>query len=141
MKTGDDVVTVVVDDNEIDRYLVRRYLAKREQFGGFIEASTGIEFLEEVCDGQKLNELSEKPILVLMDINMPMIDGFETAKRLQERVENGDVPASIVVMMFTSSENPEDRKRAESIDIVKGYIVKPMDDDDLSYLLTLYDDL
>ena len=133
-----DLVTVVVDDNEMDRYMVRRYLSRRGEFGECIEATNGVEFIEQICDAHKLDDLSPKPILVLLDINMPMMDGFETARALQERIEAGNVPSSHVVMMFTSSENPDDRRKAAEIDIVKGYIVKPMDDADVAFLLELY---
>ncbi|MEL6475395.1 MAG: response regulator [Pseudomonadota bacterium] len=132
------VVAIIVDDNGLDRYMVRRYLECRSEFGECLEAATGVEFINDICDSHKLDGLSPKPILILLDINMPMLDGFETAVALQQKVEAGEVPASLVVMIFTSSDNPEDRRRAEEIDIVKGFIVKPIDDDNVAHLLKLY---
>ena len=133
-----ELVTVIVDDDENDRYLVRRYLGKREEFGTVLEAATGVEFLERICDGHALDGLPDRSILVLLDINMPRLNGFDTALALQERVDAGTVPESLVVMMFTSSDNPEDRRRADAIDIIRGYIVKPLEDADVSELLALW---
>lgn len=134
-----DFVVVVVDDSDMDRYLVKRYLNKREEFVEIIEAESGVEFLDSICDTHRLDALSTKKIIVLMDINMPLMDGFETAQALQQRIEKGEAPSSLVVMMFTSSDNPEDKKRAEQIAIVEGYIVKPMDDKDVEKLVQLFE--
>jgi CheY-like chemotaxis protein len=134
-----DVLTVVVDDSELDRYMVRRFLSRHESFGEVLEATSGSEFLEQVVPSGQLDSKLPKPVLVLMDINMPGLDGFETAEELQAKVETGHVPDSLVVMMFTSSDNPRDRQRAEEIDIVKGYIVKPLDEADITYLKSLYE--
>lgn len=131
-------VTVIVDDSEVDRYLVKRYLKRHADFDEIIEAETGQEFLDDVCKSGRINRAEPQPVLVLMDINMPGIDGFETAERLQEMVQAGAAPDSIVVMMFTSSDNPADKARAEAIDIVKGYIVKPLDDADIEAIMKLY---
>lgn len=139
MKEANDFVTVLVDDSDMDRYLVKRYLTRRGAFGEIIEAGSGVEFIDSICDTHRLDDMSAKPILVLMDINMPIMDGFETVQALQQRVEKGQVPSSLVVMMFTSSDNPEDKKRAEQIDIVKGYIVKPIDDKDVERLIQLFE--
>ena len=66
--------------------------------------------------------------MVLLDLFMPGMDGFQTAEKLQSLVERGEVPDSFIIMMFTSSKNPRDRERAEVNPLIKGYIVKPIDD-------------
>ena len=134
-----NLTTVVVDDNDIDRYMVRRYLTRHEAFGDIMEAPTGDAFLEDICASKQLEPGRSTPILVLMDINMPGLDGFETAERLQEMVTSGETADSIVVMMFTSSDNPADKRRADEIEIVKGYVVKPFGNTHVSEILALWE--
>ena len=129
-------MAVIVDDNDMDRYLVRRVLSKHDIFDEVFEAPTGDAFIAEFCEGETLNEVHPKPVLILMDINMPGRNGFETAERLQAMVEAGQTTRSIVVMMFTSSDNPEDKARADAIDIVKGYIVKPLSHEDVETIIS-----
>jgi len=128
-------LAVIVDDNDMDRYLVRRIISKHDPFDEVFEAPTGDAFIEEFCHGGTLSEVNPKPVLILMDINMPGMNGFETAERLQEMVEAGQTTRSIVVMMFTSSDNPEDKARADALDIVKGYIVKPLSHQDVEMII------
>ncbi|MEO0421142.1 MAG: response regulator [Pseudomonadota bacterium] len=131
------ITTVVVDDDEVDRYVVKRKLGRRDEFGKVLEARSGQQFIDQVDQGLLAGE-PENP-LVLMDINMPGLNGFETVSALQARVEDGTLPSTLVVMMFTSSSNPSDRARAESLPIVAGYVVKPLDDTDVAEILRLYE--
>ncbi|MEL7310305.1 MAG: response regulator [Pseudomonadota bacterium] len=125
---------VVVDDDEMDRYIARRRLSVFESFGEVYEIESGQDFIRLICDSDGPLASPSTPIVVLMDINMPGLDGFETAEQLRLLVEKGQVPPSVVVMMFSSSENPHDRERAEQNSIIKGYVVKPIDDAAISAL-------
>lgn len=132
------LLTIVVDDNDLDRYLVRRVMSKRSIFDVILEAPTGKDFLDSLASSEVLAH-TDKPVLVLMDIRMPGMDGFETAQKLQELVTGGQTGNSIVVMMFTSSDNPADRARADELAIVKGFIVKPIEEEDLDAIVALCD--
>lgn len=63
--------------------------------------------------------------LVLLDINMPGMTGFEFLHALQA-LPAAQAQAQAVVML-TSSPDPADRERAMSHALVKGYVVKPID--------------
>lgn len=132
------IAVVIVDDQDVDRYIVRRSLSKADAFSRIMEAPTGDVFLEEFFNGHASLEPDEGPLLVLMDINMPGRNGFETVEELQRRMAAGRGPDSVVILMFTSSDNPADRKKAEQLESVKGYIVKPLDDSGLNEILSLY---
>jgi two-component system, sensor histidine kinase len=85
---------LVVDDNESQRYAKTRIL----QSGGFrtIESNTGLGGLELAR--------AHKPGLVLLDIKLPDIDGFEVCRRLREDPET----VSIAIVQITASyERPE----------------------------------
>lgn len=132
------IPVVVVDDEDVDRYIVKRRLSKAEDFGEVLEAPTGDAFLEEFFNGRKIELPPDVPLLVLMDVNMPGRNGFETIEELQRRMERGRGPGSVVIMMFTSSQNPKDQERAKQFAVVKGYIFKPLDDAGVEKIRELY---
>ncbi|MEO0974129.1 MAG: response regulator [Pseudomonadota bacterium] len=133
------ITTIVVDDMAVDRYLVKRKLSGRDEFGDVLEVESGSQFLEQLDQGlvAPMADAAGRP-LVLLDINMPGLDGFETARALEARVANGLLPSDLVVMMFTSSSHPQDRATAAAIPLVCGYIVKPIEDTDVETILDHY---
>jgi len=132
-----EIPVVVVDDEEVDRYLVKRRLQKNQNFGDLIELSGGEKLLQKYFSEDPVGADVE-PLLVLMDINMPGMDGFETIEEIQRRMSEGKGPDSIVVMMITSSGNLKDQERAEKLSVVKGFISKPLDEQGVQYILDLY---
>ncbi len=132
------IPVIVVDDETIDRYIVKRQLAKCDDFEQVLEATTGAEFLEAYFSEPRLMSQQSQPLLVLMDINMPQMSGFETIEELQRRMEADSGPDNVIILMFTSSNNPEDRAKAELFPTVKGYVVKPLDEVGVQAIRALY---
>lgn len=125
-------IVAVVDDSKADRYTVKRRLAKGTEFKEVLEFDAGDTFLKEYFKPLRLDPESREELIVLMDINIPRLDGFETVAEMERQLIEGNGVKSCVVMMFSSSENPLDRERAKQFEIVKGYIVKPFEIDDIS---------
>ncbi len=103
---------LVVDDTEANIHLMRFILEKN----GFevIEARSGTEGVELA--------VQEKPDLVLMDIQLPDIDGLEATKRIRASDANGNIP----IIALTSYAMPGDRERMIAAGCT-GYISKPID--------------
>ena len=103
---------LVVDDTEANIYLMRFVLEKN----GFevIEARSGTEGVELA--------VQEKPDLVLMDIQLPDIDGLEATKRIRASEADGNIP----IIALTSYAMPGDRERLIAGGCT-GYISKPID--------------
>lgn len=66
--------------------------------------------------------LKERPSFILMDINLPGIDGIETTKRIRQSEADGDVP----IIAITSYAMTGDRERIIAAGC-SGYIEKPID--------------
>ena len=98
--TGRPLSLVVVEDNPADVSLFRLALKRCSAEIRLTTASNGVEALE------LLREPSCQPDLVILDINLPMIDGFGILERYRER------PARSPVVIFTSSNRSEDVARA-----------------------------
>ena len=102
---------LVVEDNETNMYLIRFILKKK----GYevIEAKTGEEGVALAA--------KEKPDLVIMDIDLPGIDGLEATRRIRESEEVGEI--SIVAL--TSYAMAGDKEKALNAGCT-GYIKKPI---------------
>ena len=103
---------LVVDDNGANIRLVRFILEKK----GFevIEARNGIEGVELA--------LGEKPDLLLLDIQLPDIDGLEVAKRIRASEAGSNLP----IIALTSYAMPGDKERILAVGC-NGYMAKPID--------------
>lgn len=77
---------LIVDDQATNRFLLSALLQK--EFYTIIEASDGIEAIEVVKN--------EEPDLILLDIEMPNKDGFDTCKELKANPKTGHIPIIIV---------------------------------------------
>lgn len=125
---------LLVDDSEADRYLMVRLLKKLGHRGRVFEAENGEEALallrEREAQVQKYGR-EFPPLLVLLDINMPLLNGFEFLKEF-DALRNPLDYASVVILMVTSSTREVDRSRADAFDFVGGYLEKfPQTADDL----------
>ena len=75
-----------------------------------------LDHLEDVNSGK-----CEMPSVIFLDVNMPLLDGFETVMAVRKNEHFKERPE---IVMFTVSNNPEDMERALSVG-ANGYKVKP----------------
>ncbi len=109
----------IVDDNDIDIEIAKRSFEKCQFLNKWRAFNSGEEFLQYLAKF-KLGEF-QMPEVVLIDINMPMMTGFEVIKATKNMPDFQDVPT---FLMLTNSDSPEDRVMAKTVG-AKGYIVKP----------------
>lgn len=107
---------LLVDDHPLMRRGMRQLLELQEDFHVIGEASNGEEALQSVPDLQ--------PDLILLDNNMPQMNGIETLKRLRQNGYRG------TVLMFTVSD-AENEVRDAMRHGADGYLLKDMDPDQL----------
>jgi len=83
-------------------------------------------------------ELEEylRPDLIFLDINMPAMDGWEFLEKYRELSQ--EKKAETVLIMLTTSLNPDDEKRTLSIPEVSGFEHKPLNQARLERLLNKY---
>ena len=105
-----------VDDDEITRRLLERLL-KNSGFN-VITAKSGVEALIRV------NKI--KPRIILLDIIMPEMDGYQVCSKLQENDETSYIPVIFVTVLGEE----QDKARAFSVGATD-YLVKPIKKDDL----------
>ena len=110
---------MVVDDSDADLLYTRLVL---ERSGAAREVIT---FDQARAALEALREPTLRVDVILLDINMPGMNGFEFLQAYEAmQRERGNGP---VVVMLTSSPDPSDRERALAFASVRGYVTKPID--------------
>ncbi|MEH2374269.1 hybrid sensor histidine kinase/response regulator [Nostoc sp.] len=112
----EDSLILVVDDTNTNLEFVFEVLT-----------NVGFEVITE-NDGQRAVKQAESrlPDLILLDVMMPGIDGFETCKRLKENSATCDIP----VIFMTANSDPVSKVKGLSIGAVD-YITKPVHEEEL----------
>ncbi len=129
MKTVRSVL--IVDDSEPDREYCKIIFEEAGGFGTLLEAETGEEALalfESYESSRQKYPDSFPPVLVLLDINMPGMDGFEFLAKyeaLGPELEEKGAPPEVVVML-SSSNNPQEKARSQEFSSVKDFLTKPL---------------
>ncbi len=103
---------VIVDDDEIDLELLATFYARSDLQGRF-ELETyrdGASFLTRMEQVER--EGAMMPSIVLLDINMPRMDGFEVLARLRASPSFVELPA---VMFLSNSDSPRDMQRCAEL--------------------------
>lgn len=112
---------MLVDDNKMDNYF-HKIVIKKANFSGdvvvFQYAEDALSFLETT---------DKKVDLILLDINMPRMNGFEFLEQYELLAE--EKRAKAIVVMLTTSLNPADEVKAKSYPDVKLFLNKPLSPD------------
>ena len=109
---------LIVDDNEIDIEAVQRAIKKAYITNPLHKASDGVEALEMLC-GQNGRIKLTQPCIILLDINMPRMDGITLLGKLR----NHETLKQNIVFMLTTSARNKDLMQTYDLSIA-GYIVK-----------------
>ncbi len=118
-------VVLLAEDDEDNRDLVQFVLMRSKMDIELIVAENGKEAIEMARE--------KKPNLILMDMQMPVMDGWTAIPILKEDAATEGIP----VIAFTAQAKPEDRARTQEIGCVD-HFTKPMDPEELLGLIQKY---
>jgi len=111
-------VILCVDDDEDDLFFIKEIIVSQGHSLTISEARNGVDALNFLQAGLKNNEL---PCLIIMDMNMPRMDGRQTINKIKENEQLATIP----IVVFTTSSNLSHQKYFESMGIK--FITKPFD--------------
>ena len=119
---------LLVDDDFATNFINRKIIQKTDLTEHIHVALNGKEAIDYLCQQGKFESTDDneypRPQLILLDINMPVMDGWEFIEAYKNlNLENKE---NIIVVMLSSSFNPADRAKAESIKEISAFKQKPM---------------
>ncbi len=108
---------LLVEDDQIDQMNVKRAFERNKIMNPLYIAENGVEALEMLRDGRVPGERR----LILLDLNMPRMNGIEFLKNLRADPNLGHTP----VVVLTTSNDEQDKVNAYDFNVA-GYLLKPV---------------
>ncbi|HVB04567.1 MAG TPA: response regulator [Chitinophagaceae bacterium] len=121
----------LIDDDPIHQQIAKMMIDRQDippKIQSFQEAELALEYLKT-----NASDPGSLPDLILLDLNMPIMDGWDFLDEFEKIRNSFSKPISIHVL--TSSVNEDDVTRATKYSSVSGYLVKPMNRDAIAKLL------
>ena len=115
-------LTMLIDEDEIDNIINQKIIESNEFAEDIIIFQSGQEALEYLA--KNADDPDQLPQIIFLDINMPIMDGFQFLaefEKLDEKVRN-----KCKIIMLSSSISPRDIDRAASSKYVIKYLNKPL---------------
>jgi CheY-like chemotaxis protein len=124
---------LLVDDDPTTNFFNRHLIGRMGLFDEIHEAANGQIALEKI---RELHERGESPDMILLDINMPIMNGFEFLDKYSEFDEK--MKTSVVVCMLTTSLAKEDLEKSKEYSVLSDYIDKPLYEEKMKALILKY---
>ncbi|AXG74811.1 response regulator [Flavobacterium arcticum] len=113
---------MLVDDNKTDNFFHERVIRKANAAETVIVKESAEEALDYLKN--KANNSADHPDLILLDINMPGMNGWEFIEEYEKLDEH--LQSKMVVVMLTTSENPDDYALSKKHDVLADFKTKPL---------------
>lgn len=120
---------LIIDDSEIERYMLSHQL-QRIGISGIVQkndGTSGLEFLKDHVQNQQQYGDKFPPDIIILDVNMPIMGGFEFLQKFAELKTHLNLDhclESCQILMYSGSDDPQEKTRALQYDFVKGYLIK-----------------
>ena len=122
---GEELVILLAEDDEGHAYLIQQNLLEAGVVNRIVHVPNGQEALDFIhCRGAYAGRVPNGPLLVLLDINMPLADGIEVLRQLKADPHTDQLP----VIMLTTTDDPREVQRCNDLGC-SSYVTKPVDYD------------
>ncbi|HSZ72989.1 MAG TPA: response regulator [Cytophagaceae bacterium] len=121
---------MIIDDDDISNFITQKCLEKSGTVGKITVYQESPAAINELIQKKKTN--CNLPECILLDINMPYIDGFD----FLDLCLSSNLSEELNIIMYTSSLRLEDRKKALTYSAVKGYLEKPLQMSELNAIFS-----
>ena len=125
---------VLIDDCKATNYIHRLIIEKygfAEAITEFMNGKEAIDYLSTEVDGE-----FPTPELIFLDLNMPVMNGWEFLESYKHLPSNQQ--AGVVVVMLTTSLNPDDKRKSKNLSSLNSFENKPLNKAKMRNLLLRY---
>jgi len=128
---------LLIDDDEPTNFLNNMFIEETNCSKHIEVAQSAKDALEYLASSQQSENSNEPfPELIFLDINMPSMDGWEFLEKYKElKKENS---AQIIIIMLTTSLNPDDVLRAYQMPEISGFENKPLTTEKIDRIVKKY---
>jgi len=124
----------IIDDDDVHQFTVSRTLQLKNIAKKILTFSDGQQALEFFTSN--LSNQDVLPDIIFLDINMPIMDGWQFLHEYKKLIPM--LAKRIHIYLVSSSVDPRDLKKAEEIDEITKYLVKPIPPDLFDTLAPAY---
>jgi len=128
------LLIAIVDDDLIFQFIAERLIESINSEHQTIIFSDGKEAIDFIDSNR--NEIDTLPDIIFLDINMPVMNGWQFLNKYIEI--KSKIEKEITIYIVSSSKNPDDFIKAESINEVTDYIVKPINREKYTSILNSF---
>ena len=121
---------MIVDDTHMDRYIGERNIKKYNFAKEVVLKESALSALDYLASMEKTPD--ELPELIFLDIRMPEIDGFGFLEKYEKLPQS--VQSACIIIMLSSSLDPEDHNKANTNRFVNRFLNKPLNNEQLKLL-------
>jgi len=121
---------LIIDDDEINNFIAAKLIDKippKAVVSTCLNGQDGIDFVKS-----KLDHQDEMPDIIFLDINMPVMNGWEFLEEYEQI--KSKIKKSVCINMLSSSVYNDDITKAEAFDTVQKFISKPLTVDKIQSL-------
>jgi CheY-like chemotaxis protein len=122
MTPPEPVTILLAEDDDGHASLVQRNLERAGLLNGFVRVKDGQELLDFLNEKGRAQEAADDQMVILLDINMPRVDGIEALRQIKANPETHRIP----VIMLTTTDDPREVDRCYELGC-NVYITKPVE--------------
>ncbi|MGB0432105.1 MAG: response regulator [Bacteroidia bacterium] len=122
----------IIDDDEIFRFIMKKHIKNQNLAENILCFENGQDAIEYMKTNRLEND--SLPDVIFLDINMPVMDGWDFVDEYNELKKN--IVKDATVFMISSSVDDRDISRAHDSDVITEYVAKPVDKERISDLMS-----
>lgn len=122
----------IIDDDAIYQKIIEKLILKSGVFSAHSSFSNGKEAIETLKN--IVNDNDNIPDIILLDINMPVMDGWEFMEEI--KMIKSKISKQIIFYIVSSSIAIEDKNKSKTYKDISGYITKPISVDELITIIS-----